>query len=370
MSDLEYRSGSRGRFSRLAACLGCAALAACYTTDLGAQVVRGQVVDATTGVSVGTGFVVLLDEDSSEVARTLNASDGRFALNASGAGVYRLRSERIGYRAGVSPPFELMPDDTLELTLQVEVLPIRLAAVTVTGEDRCLLHPDTTAAMALAWEEARKALEAAAWTASWGGYWFRTQLYERELDVARLRLLRNETTEQSGLYRAPFASVDAETLAREGYVVRGDSAWVVYAPDVKVLLHPSFLDSHCFRIALGEWEGESRIGLAFEPLPDKKSADVAGTLWLSVESSELRRLDLRYSHLPGEMDDDRIGGTVYFMPTPAGAWIIREWQLRMPIVQRRWVRGVETMRWETSLEGFRDSGGEVFEVRSPGGITV
>ncbi len=327
-------------------------------------------MDVTSGIPVGTGFVVLLDEDSSEVARALNSSDGRFTLRAPAAGMYRLRSERIGYRAGVSPLFELGPDSTLHYTLRVAALPVRLAAVTVAGENQCLLRPDTTAATALAWEEARKALEAAAWTASWGGYWFSTQLYERELDFERRRVVSDESKQHAGYYRAPFASVDAETLAREGYVVRGESAWVVYAPDAKVLLHPSFLDSHCFRLVRGESEGEQRIGIGFEPVPGTELADVAGTLWLSEESSELRRLDLRYSHLPGEIDDDRLGGNVFFMPTPAGAWIIREWQLRMPIFSLRWMRGVNEIRWETFLEGFSDTGGEVLAVRSPGGTIV
>jgi C-terminal processing protease CtpA/Prc len=164
--------------------------------------------------------------------------------------------------------------------------------------------------------------------------------------------------------------VDAETLAREGYVVQSDSEWIVYAPDANVLLSPSFLGSHCFRMLRQEFEGEQRIGLAFEPLPGGELADVAGTLWLGEESSELRRLDLRYTNLPGEIDDDRLGGTVIFMPTPSGAWIIREWQLRMPIFSLRWTRGANVIRWGTALEGFSDTGGEVLSVRSPGGTIV
>ena len=72
-----------------------------------AQLITGQIVNSTTGVPVAAGFVVLLDEDGIEIARTVSTSQGRFTLPALRSGTYLLRSERIGYRVSVSPPLRL-----------------------------------------------------------------------------------------------------------------------------------------------------------------------------------------------------------------------------------------------------------------------
>ncbi|MEJ2239577.1 MAG: carboxypeptidase-like regulatory domain-containing protein, partial [Gemmatimonadales bacterium] len=140
---------------------------------------------STSGMPVGTGFVVLLDQSDHEVARTLSASVGRFSLKAPRSGVYRLRSERIGYRAGVSQPFALTPDSALDYTLEVVPIPVVLAAVEVTGADVCHVHPDRARETALVWEEIRKALAATAWGTEQQVFRFSTYNYERDWDTRR-----------------------------------------------------------------------------------------------------------------------------------------------------------------------------------------
>ena len=88
------------------------AMAAAVSAD--AQLISGQIVDSTAGVPVAAGFVVLLDEDGIEIARTVSTSQGRFTLPAPRSGTYLLRSERIGYRVSVSPPLRLEAGRTLE----------------------------------------------------------------------------------------------------------------------------------------------------------------------------------------------------------------------------------------------------------------
>jgi len=128
-----------------------------------AQVVMGQVVDSISGTNVGTGFVVLLDQEDREVARALSAGDGRFRLEAPSAGLYRLRSERIGYQAFTSAPFELGPRQMLDQTLRVRAQAIVLAAIQVQGEDRCNTNPSEAAETGVIWQEIRKALAATTW---------------------------------------------------------------------------------------------------------------------------------------------------------------------------------------------------------------
>jgi hypothetical protein len=350
-------------------CLGLAALA--LSSGLAAQSVQITVVDSMSGVPVVGGFVVLLDTAGAEVRRALNPSATPLVLRAPRSGRYRIRSERIGYRAAVSPLLRLRVGETARYELRVAALPIQLETIEVEGTGTCRVNPEQAGQTAAVWEEARKALEAAIWTAAQGSYWYRSQLYQRELDIDRRRVVREETREQSGYYRAPFASVSAERLADSGYVIRSGQGWIVYAPDAAVLTNTGFLNTHCFRVVRETTERERRVGLEFEPIPGREETDVSGTLWIDEESSELRSLEFQYDHLPGDVFDSRLGGTLHFMATPAGAWIVREWQLRLPIMQRANV-GVRRGRLQEGiiLAGFQDTGGEVLEIRGADGVPV
>ena len=66
------------------------------------QTIEGQVTDSISGVPVGRGFIVLVDATGRERVRVLTATDGTFYLPAPASGTYKLRSERITYRVGVS----------------------------------------------------------------------------------------------------------------------------------------------------------------------------------------------------------------------------------------------------------------------------
>jgi hypothetical protein len=339
---------------------------------LGAQTVRVSVVDSVSRAPVVDGFVVLLDMDGNVVRRVLNSGASPLSLRAPAAGYYLLRSERIGYGVSISEPILLPEDEVLNYELTVAALPVRLEAIQVEETRRCRANPAEGRETAIVWEEVRKALEAAVWTAQQGGYWYRSRLFARELDVERRRVSSEESREQAGTYKAPFASVPPEQLETDGYVVSSDNGWRVFAPDAVVLLDPSFLNSHCFRVVREADRDERRVGLAFEPVVDRELADVSGTLWLDEGSSELRTLEFSYTNLPHDVQDNRLGGTMHFMPTPSGAWIVRDWQLRMPLMEVRNVgfgrRGM--LEQGIGLGGFRDAGGEVLEIRNRDGGRV
>ncbi|HEU0015457.1 MAG TPA: carboxypeptidase-like regulatory domain-containing protein, partial [Longimicrobium sp.] len=74
------------------------AIAACVpATPLRAQAVRGHVVEAETGAPVPSALVSLLDAEGRPRAATVSDAQGGYHLAAPGAGVYRLRTERIGH---------------------------------------------------------------------------------------------------------------------------------------------------------------------------------------------------------------------------------------------------------------------------------
>ena len=345
------------------------AMAAAVSAD--AQLISGQIVDSTAGVPVAAGFVVLLDEDGIEIARTVSTSQGRFTLPAPRSGTYLLRSERIGYRVSVSPPLRLEAGRTLEYTLQVAALPVRLSDIEVRREDECRIRPEEGRQTAILWEEARKALAGASWTASQTQYRYNTVRYERDLDVSRRRISAEQTRSRSGYSVAPFASIGAEELASGGYaVVDDDNTYTYYAPDANILRDDSFLSTHCFRVVRDTRGHPGLVGLAFEPVRGRRLTDVKGTLWIDEQSSELRSLEFSYTNLPYDLYDERIGGTVEFMPLPSGEWIVHRWQIRMPYVVIRMVRGSLGTERRTELQGFRDSGGEIMDVTDRRGRTV
>lgn len=337
---------------------------------LAAQVVRGQVVDSVTGTPVASGFVVLLDEAGREVGRTLSSRQGRFTLRAPRPGAYRLRSERIGYRVSMSAPFELEAQRSLEFTLEVAALPVQLETIEVQATQTCAIRPEEGLNTAVVWEEVRKALAAAAWTASRRIYRFRNNSYQRDVD-ADLRHVRQEASSiVAGTSTMPFRSLSAGELAANGYIVdREDGIWY-YAPDADVLQDETFLETHCFQVVRGGEEHRGEIGLGFEPIPERNLPDINGTLWLDEESSELLSLDFHYTVVPHALSDPRIGGTLEFMQVPAGGWIVHRWQIRMPALAEKHIRDVFGEREESELRGFRETGSEVLEITTLDGTPL
>lgn len=349
-----------------------AALTGTVVQPLGAQFIRGQVVDSTSGSPVVAGFVILQSAEGTELRRTLTTREGRFTIQPPGPGVYRLRSERIGYEAWDSPTIRLAPRDTLDFVLRVTALPIILSTIIVEENTTCQIRASEGVNTAVVWEEVRKALVAASWSATQGFYRHELHRYRRTVDRSRRRVSKEEVSLSSGYYRTPFSSRSPDSLALQGYVVdqnKGEWRWY-YAPDANVLLDDSFQRTHCFTIVRDERDGIPYVGLAFAPIPGRRISDVEGTLWLHEETSALSRLDFRYTGLEDVPEDDRIGGTVEFLAMPSGAWIVHRWQIRTPRLAARQTRDLFVTRTQVALRGFNDVGGEIVRIQAQDGSTV
>lgn len=68
------------------------------SAPLGAQVVRGKVMDDRNGEVLGATEVVLVDAVGRSVARARTDARGEFSLSVPGEGSYRVRATRLGYR--------------------------------------------------------------------------------------------------------------------------------------------------------------------------------------------------------------------------------------------------------------------------------
>jgi len=85
----------------------------------------------------------------------------------------------------------------------------------------------------------------------------------------------------------------------------------------------------------------------------------------------LRSLEFNYTGVPEGVTDARIGGTVEFLRLPSGAWIIRRWELRMPRLRAQMISGYAgAVQRRVTVQGFRDSGGEVLEIHALNGARV
>ncbi len=325
--------------------------------------------DSVTGAPVGAGFVVLLGPEGEEITRTLASRDGRFAFNLAPnqRGPLRLRSERIGYSVSVTEPFDVPRRGAAEFILWVGALPTPLSLIEVRETTECQGRPAEYERTAVVWEEARKALAAASWTASQEPFHIVSNIYKRTLDGFRTRVLQEEHEPFVGFFATAFVSRDPTELARDGYVLTQDTAIVFFAPDAEVFQDEGFLDTHCFRLSRREGDGDDLIGLAFEPVPSRDLPDVEGVLWLDRQSSELRSIEYRYTNLEYNLRTDHpVGGTVEFMALPSGAWIVFRWHIAVPtaLVDQRESAFAEVRHF---VEEWGDAGGEVLAITDEDG---
>lgn len=368
-------SGAR-RFARCAAAVLVGSLLhlAEDPGSLRAQAVLGTAVDAADGRPIRGVFVLLEGDDGEEVTRGLTTADGAFRLAAARPGTYRLRLERIGFEDLVTESFRLDAGERISRHLEVNVRPIELSAVQVRGgEPRCGTPADEALELGRVWDEARKALEGAAWTDRQSYYRFDVILFRQELDPDGEPVTEPEYESIRVYGRHPFVSGLPNDLAYGGWVQRqGQQGLKFYAPDAEVLLSQSFLGLHCFRLVRSESPADRLLGIEFEPVPGRRVGraipDIRGVLWLDRESAELRSLDFGYSNLDLPVPTEPLGGRVEFDHLPDGSWIVRSWEIRTPLAQLRELRQGGRRERRVRLTGLQLEGRQVLAVWRTGDV--
>ncbi len=297
-----------------------------------AQTVRGTLVEEGTGDPVAGAFIILEDSTGVETSTALTGPAGTWLLNAPRPGVYRLRADRIGYASTFSEPLDVGAGQSITFRMAVAVEPVGLSGLDVqTTDSRCEMLREESLAIDRVWEEARKALAAIVWTGQQPYYRFDAVHFQRTLDAEANPTSEVEYEEVRYFGRHPFRSIPARDLALGGFVQTVAGSQRFYGPDAEVMLSTDFRRRHCFRLAATEADG--KLGLVFQPLDDVRLADISGTLWLDARNSELRSLDFRYENLNLRVETERLGGHVDFARLPSGAWIVRSWAIRAPVVE-------------------------------------
>ncbi|HEX6575309.1 MAG TPA: carboxypeptidase-like regulatory domain-containing protein [Gemmatimonadaceae bacterium] len=305
----------------------------------------------SAGKPLAGALVAIVNSQNLVVKESLSSSSGSVTLDAP-AGEYRVRVRRIGYRPFYSDPLTVPRSSPLVLT--VESPRIVLQQMVVSASSQCgKINPDA-ATLAELWEEISKALRASQLTMEDLRNYARAETYRREIDGDGI-VLANESQAVPIARNRPFGSPDPRALVSLGYV-RGNEAagWQFFGPDERVLLSDQFASTHCFR-ATRDKTKPGMIGVAFKPVPKREQADIDGVLWIDEASSELREITFKFVNA-GTVTRYKAGGYSKFSRVPSGAWIVNDWQLKMPrLVSRAGSSIVEA-------SGFVETGGRLISV--------
>jgi hypothetical protein len=342
-------------------------MAVLAATGLESQAIATRLVSGDPGLAVPGALVLLTDTLGHELGRVLTDESGRIGFGTLAPGVYRLRVLRIGYQRWESHPFALAAGDTLTRAIVVPQQPIVLAGLEVKAERQCRVHPAEGSLAATLWDEARKAMEATAYTESHRLYRFQTTLYTRSYDRSGTQVLAEERRPGTGWNAWPWSALPPESVAVHGFIQFDSAGAATYhGPDLGVLFSDEFLDRHC--LGVREPAPSARdplIGVAFEPVRSRgrHPVDIAGVLWLRRQSTELVSLEFTYADHGGWLVYGA-GGSLAFDRLPSGAWVIRQWSIRAP--RLRVVARTDTV----GVAGYREEGAQVLQVLTAAGRPV
>lgn len=354
------------RFLTLA--LAAAALAAAEPAY--AQIIRGQVVDASTGAPIQGAFVVLLDSAGVHWGETLSGDGGAFVVRAPRPGRYVLRAERIGYADRLSDTLRLAQGQVLTYRFAIGVKPVNLEGLKVTtGKGRCRMPRDVGAETSMLWGQIRQALSIAVWGEEERGVAYQIETWSRTRDVRSLAILADTVRIRSGYGRRLFTSKSARSLGSKGYIRReADGSYTFYGLDARTLLSDGFLDSHCFRVEAAGQDQKGLIGLAFKPVHRNGPPDITGTLWVDRATAQLRYLRFTYDEIPSLQQSSStlplksFGGRVDFRRLDNGSWVVRRWWLRMPQPEVG-----PSSPWQPRRFHIHEQGGEIRFIGAAGG---
>jgi hypothetical protein len=308
-------------------------------------------LQSNEGVPVAGALVALLDTNDSVVAEGLSTETGTRVLRAP-SGVYRVRARRIGFLPFVSPPVVIPRQG--ELLLAIETSRVVLDRIVVNSKSQCNRSDPGSQSLGIVWDEIDKALRSSQLTTADLSGFGRGRVFHKEVGPGG-SVISTDTTVFDIVNQRPFGAIDPDSLARAGYVLGNEvNGWTFYAPDETVLLSDPFAATHCFRL-VREASRSGAIGVAFEPVPQRKLADIVGVLWVDEKSSELREIVFHFVNA-GILSRYEAGGFTRFLRVPSGAWIVDEWLLKLPrlAMKRSAFIGQEYM-----LVGYYEHGGGI-----------
>ncbi|MEQ9400715.1 MAG: carboxypeptidase regulatory-like domain-containing protein [Longimicrobiales bacterium] len=333
---------------------------------LAAQAVVGTVTEAGSGRPLVGAMVRTVVDGTPTGHQFLTAEDGRYRILLPSAGTYWLDVERIGFAEVRAGPVVVAGSGAATFDVEVASVPVRLEGLAVeAGRRRCSFTDDPGGRTQAVWDQARKALAAASWTERQAGLTFEIERRVRHLDMDGVAVVDESRQVARGRGGNSVRTLSPEDLAEGGYVRDQDGYLFYYGPDAGVLLSETFLRTHCFRLREDVDGREELIGLAFEPVPDRDTTDIEGTVWLDETSLRLDRVEFSYTGLPRAPGNDRARGEVGFLELADGRWIVRDWFIQAPLLTLRRAMGAAArMEDRLMVTGVQEFGSAVVRAES------
>jgi hypothetical protein len=121
--------------ARLAWCTWMAGALCALAAPATGQEVRGRILDSENGVPVGLAAIFLLDADRSPLLASSADVEGRYRVQAPGAGAYYLVVERLGYFENETPLFAVGGEGEYGIDIEMRPEPFRLDPLAVTVDN-------------------------------------------------------------------------------------------------------------------------------------------------------------------------------------------------------------------------------------------
>ena len=321
----------------------------------GAQDVRVEVVDASTGKPIVGANVSLLDSAGTQpLYGAFSDQSGRTDLRGPGRGPFRVRTDKAGYDTWNS--VQLHSSDRPVLVRAGMAVTRNPSPIVARTETACQQLTAAGTPAGDLWTEMKKALTASAMTEAQGLVPLDVDLYERALN-RDLAVVSERAEQRTRIPRRPATGISWEQMdsTRRG---EASTSEVFRAPDAALMLSERFVNSHCFSAIRGYGPETGLSGLEFRPSRVGGLPELAGVLWLDPKGNALRAVNFDYVNLPIPLRIARTTGRVEFQQLPGGQWIVPRWYIRMPRVVRVTSAGVGSPSvTRDSLAGFQEVGG-------------
>lgn len=298
----------------------------------------GTVRDAVSALPVDGASIILVDERSSIVAVATSTSDGRFELVSSRVVA---RATVIIHAAGYHPgSADVDPSPSPSARRRVADFTIAprprpLPTRHVRGTERCSGDDHDRLQSVIAWERAVTAFKAQREQQPTAPREWIVAMSRREFTTAD----ESPTNESRTILRVwsavPFVAAPRDSVALAGYWNANRDATRYEAPDLDLLFSEITPADYCIiRIDDGRNEGFQLV-----PASDTVAGAISGYLWLVRGTTTPLQFNFTYSGVHQQSDSTPVGGTIDFIATPTGEWVIRRWSIRWPKYQSRVLLG-------------------------------
>jgi hypothetical protein len=348
--------------------------AALLPAPLAAQQVLVRATDLGTGAPVPNALVSLVDGEGRAVDGGLTSDDGRRLLRAPAPGRYVVLVRRVGFRPERFDAEAPAAGAVRPVAIAVAGRPATLRPVVVREQARCgppgargVRDGEDGVPLLQAWEALQTALDAARAARDEGEPLLEARRFERLLTPAGRPVAEHPRAWVRTRAARAFGAADPRALRDSGWVWQlGEVGHVGERPllwqglDERVLASREFQEGHCFARVPGAGPAAGLVGIHFSPAPGAERPGVSGVVWMDTARAAPRWLDFVYVRvgpvrdaLPRALRLDAFdpadtlavlrapGGRIEFAAAPSGAWVVRRWTLRTPLVQGgslRWMR--------------------------------